>query len=39
MSLSDSMTAKLSGLTDRYDEVAALLHDAVTDPHFFTTDP
>ena len=27
MSLSDSMTAKLSGLTDRYDEVAALLAD------------
>lgn len=27
MSLSDSMTAKLSGLTDRYDEVAALLSD------------
>ena len=27
MSLSDSMMAKLSGLTDRYDEVAALLAD------------
>ncbi len=27
MSLTDSMTAKLSGLTDRYDEVAALLAD------------
>jgi peptide chain release factor 1 len=27
MSLSDSMTAKLSDLTDRYDEVAALLAD------------
>jgi len=27
MSLSESMTAKLSGLTDRYDEVAALLAD------------
>jgi len=27
MSLSDSMTAKLSGLTDRYDEVSALLAD------------
>jgi peptide chain release factor 1 len=27
MSLSDSMTAKLSGLTDRYEEVAVLLSD------------
>jgi len=27
MSLTDSMTAKLSGLTDRYDEVSALLTD------------
>jgi peptide chain release factor 1 len=27
MSLSESMTAKLSGLTDRYEEVAALLSD------------
>ncbi|MFV2091004.1 MAG: PCRF domain-containing protein, partial [Pseudomonadales bacterium] len=27
MSLSDSMTAKLSALTDRYEEVAALLAD------------
>ena len=27
MSLTDSMTAKLSGLTDRYEEVSALLAD------------
>ena len=28
MSLSGSMTAKLSGLTDRFEEVSALLSDS-----------